>query len=518
MADIIIRGASVCRGENPIWERTDIAISGEKIECVGKLDNSSAPIEIDAVGLFVTPGFIDIHGHSDFRILEDAHAGSKIKQGVTTEVTGNCGFSAAPAVGVVKKHLSSLYPHLAISWNSFPEYLASIKKTAFNIAPLIGAGNLRASVLGYENIEASDKDLNKMGDLLSDSLSSGAFGLSFGLAYPTGIYANEKEIKYLASIVKKYEGFCSIHMRSEGDNLLKSIAESIDLALTTGVSVQISHLKSRGASNFHKLDKALVMLKEARSKGADIWCDRYPFTALSADLDSVLPNWVYEGGNEKELERLNDYQTALKIKEELNKKQTAGEISWENIIVAKAVKNIQQVVGKSILEISQESNKSPVDVVLDILCENKLMVEMLSYEMSPDNLNKILLDDFVFTGSDASVITIYNDNIHPRNHYSFPVGISHAIAEKNDWAEFVCKNTGIVAKRIGLINRGVLQEGCFADIAVWDKACLEKLDTDVRKLLYSDAKTGVKHVIINGKQVLINEKQQDVFSGKVLLK
>lgn len=518
MTDIIIRGASICRGEKPVWEKNDIAISAGRIERIGTLNEFSADREIDASGLLVTPGLIDIHGHSDFRIKENPAASSKVRQGITTEVSGNCGFSAAPSYAKVKQHLESLYPHLPIDWQTLSEYVSGIKETAINLVPLVGAGNIRASVLGYENIQADEVALRQMGELLEQAFLDGAWGLSFGLSYPTGVYADKNEIKFLVQIVKKHNAFCAVHMRSEGDNLLESISEWIDLALETGVSVQISHLKCRGAANFNKLDEALSLIRKARKDGADIWCDRYPFSALSAELDSVLPSWVYEGGDEEELSRLTDKNIVQKIKQELMDKSIRGELVWNNIIIAKTEVNAVDVVGKSIAQLSEELGKLPQDVVCDLLHENRLRVEMLSYEMSEDNMLAILSEDFVFTGTDSSVITPYNTNIHPRNFFSFPVGMALAQREGKGLEEFICRNTGLVAKRIGLEERGLLQKGYFADIIVWDPEALKKIDTDVRGLLYPDMDTGVKHVIINGRHIFDSSIERNVCSGKVLLK
>lgn len=518
MTDIIIRGGLVCTGENPVWEKTDIAVSDDKIEYVGNIEHQENICEIDARGLHVSPGFVDIHGHSDFRIFENPKAESKIRQGITTEVSGNCGFSAAPAYEKCAIHLSKLYPHVNISWKSFAEYAKKVKATAINIAPLVGAGTIRGSVVGYKNKPATDKNLKQMGRLLKESLEVGAFGLSSGLSYPTGIYASKEEINYLARIVAEYDGFYATHMRSEGDALLESIEESINVAKETGVSLQISHLKARGKNNFHKIDQALRLIEEARADGIDVWCDRYPFTALSCDLDSVLPSWVYDGGNKLELLRLKDKDTSLKIKEELRILCKGDESFWERIFIAKAAKYSKNVVGKSIAQLAVTADCSCEDIVIGLLITNELCVEMLSFEMSEDNMNKLFEQDFVFTGSDSSIITKYNDNIHPRNFLSFPAGMALADKKSNCLAEFVCQNTGKVAKRIGLDKRGFIKEGFFADIVVFDKDKIVNKDYDVRKVLKPNIDTGVIHVMVNGEEVLSSSRLTGTLSGRLLRK
>ncbi|MFC2140136.1 amidohydrolase family protein [Candidatus Auribacterota bacterium] len=519
MYDIIIKNGLVYDGKRNPAQIRDIGIKGDQIVVFGKISDQETREIIDASGLVVAPGFIDIHGHSDFRILKGRGADSKIRQGVTTEVMGNCGFSAFPVYGECQIHMQELYPQIKIDWNSLAEYSKKIdeKQTALNLVPLIGHGNIRASILGYKDCSVKGADLEKMGDLLRRTLDEGAFGLSTGLIYPPGVYSNLKELDYLASIVAKYKGIYTSHMRSESDRLLEAIKETITIGKESGVSLQISHLKTGGKKNWHKIEEVFLLIEDERNAGRDVTCDRYPYTASATDLDSLLPAWTYEGGNEKELERLKDKQQRKKIEQEILEEREDDPGYWDRVWVSSVTREENyRFEGKSIRKIAEQLGKRPLEALIDLLIEEKLQVSAIFFAMSEENLKKIVRKEYTMIGSDSS-IRYPGDHFgksHPRAFGTFPRAIY--LSQKIDISleDMIYKMTGFPAKKLGLKKRGIIKESAYADIVIFDLECFKDRAT------YEDphqSPLGIKYLFVNGKRVLKEDRQErSVFSGRLL--
>ena len=306
MYDIIIKGGKIIDGTGNPWFYSDIGIKDGKILRIGKLESEATKQIIDASGYVVSPGFIDIHSHSDFAPLINPYMESKVRQGVTTEVIGNCGFSAAPLNDFLRKEILETSPMLMeagieLGWTTMAEYMEKIERNgvSLNLAPLVGHGTIRAVVMGYKRGKPTSKELEEMKRLLAEALEQGAFGMSTGLIYPPNCYAETDEIIELCKIVANYGGIYASHIRGEGHQLLDSVKEAIEIGEKAGIPVEISHHKAVGKENWGKVKESLKIIKEARNRGIEVTCDVYPYTAGSFRLDSVLPPYAHEGGIKK---------------------------------------------------------------------------------------------------------------------------------------------------------------------------------------------------------------------------
>src|SRR4030066_40336 len=320
MLDILNKNARIVDGNGSPSFEGSIGIKEEKISAIGDLSESQAGTVIDANGLAVSPGFIDIHAHSEFTLLADRRGEGKVMQGVTTEVSGNCGLSAGPLYGdYFERRKGDLEEvGLELSWHDLDEYFELVETVgmSLNFATLIGHGNLRGSVVGYGDRKPAEKEMEKMKTLLREAMKAGGFGLSSGLIYPPGVYSETEELIELAKVVKEFGGIYASHMRSEGDRLLEAIAEAIRIGEEGEIPVQISHLKIGGERNWHKLEEAFELIEAARGRGVDVTADRYPYTASSTDLDAILPSWAYEGGVDAELKSVSPPEKRETLKKE----------------------------------------------------------------------------------------------------------------------------------------------------------------------------------------------------------
>ena len=523
--DILIKDARIIDGSgNPSFEGS-IGIKEEKIAAIGNISESQAKTVIDANGLAVSSGFIDIHAHSEFTLLADPRGEGKVTQGVTTEVSGNCGLSAGPLYGDYferrKGDLAEL--SLELDWHDLGEYFSILKKRglSLNFATLIGHGNLRGSVVGYGNRKPTGEEMVRMKTLLRDSMKVGGFGLSSGLIYPPGVYSETEELIELAKVVKEFGGFYASHMRSEGDRLLEAISEAIRIGEEAGIPVQISHLKTGGERNWHKLDEAFELIEKARERGVDVTADRYPYVASSTDLDAILPSWAYEGGVEAEIKRLADPETRKRLKDEVLR-QHPKEDYWEKVMVASIdTEKNRGFEGKTMAEIAREMKREPCEALFDLLLEERIRVTAIYFSMSEENLKRILQRDYVMLGSDSSARAINGPTRlgkpHPRTFGSFPRVLSKFVREENvlTLEEAVRKMTSLPARRLGLKDRGVIKEGAFADLVVFNPERVH--DTAGFTSPYSYP-MGIRYVIVNGAFVVKDGAHTGAMPGKVLQK
>lgn len=503
--DILIKGALIYDGEGGDPFATSIGIKGQRMVHVGEALFESKTV-IDAEGLCLCPGFIDTHGHSDFSLLTVPNADSKILQGVTTEINGNCGLSAAPLLGKAKIRREEDIRELRIHerWSAFDEYFDILKqrKPAINYATLTGHGNIRASVKGYSDSKAGEGDMVSMVGLFKDSLEAGSLGLSTGLIYPPGVFTGTEElIGLLMPLRDKHTLIYATHMRSETDRLIEAIEEALRIGEQTGIKVHISHLKTAGKENWHKADKALELIDHARETGIDVTFDRYPYTGGYTDLDTVLPPWAYEGGKDSQLERMRNKVTREKLVGYMRSRLGDGE-EYGSIIVSSVVTEKNRwTEGKSILEISASLKSEPAETIIDLLIEEDLRVGAIFMSMSEDNLRKFLAHPLCMVGSDSAVRSFggvtAKGKPHPRGFGSFPRFLGkYAIKEGlTTLTEGIRKITSFPAGTFGLKGRGVIKEGNFADIVIFDPGrIMDRADYDDP----FQKPDGIEYVIVNG--------------------
>lgn len=521
--DLLIINARIIDGSGEPAFTGSIGIRGEKIVAVGDLPEAESSTTLNANGMAVSPGFIDIHSHSEFTLLADPRGEGKLMQGVTTEISGNCGLSAGPLYGDYferrKGDLSELGQEL--SWHGIGEFFNILENRglSLNFATLIGHGNLRGSVVGYTNRKPTAEEMERMKSLLRESMKAGGLGLSSGLIYPPGVYSDTEELIELAKVVKEFGGIYASHMRSESDKLLEAITEAIRIGEEAGVPVQISHLKTGGEKNWHKLDGAFELIEAARLRGVDVTADRYPYTASSTDLDAILPSWSYEGGVNAELARLSDPETRERLKNEILA-QHPNEDYWEKVMVASVdTEKSKGFEGKTMAEVAREMGKEPCEALFDFLLEEKLRISAIYFSMSEENLRRILQKPYVMVGSDASARAINGPSRlgkpHPRAFGSFPRVLSKFVREEKVLTieEAVMKMTSLPAQKLGLKDRGIIKPGGFADLVVFNPERVHDTATYTEPYSYP---MGIRHVIVNGSVVVRDGAYTGAKPGKIL--
>jgi len=530
MFDVIIRKGRVIDGAGNPWFLADVGVKDGKILKIGSLKSEDAERVIDAEGCIVSPGFIDMHSHSDFAPLINPYMVSKVRQGVTTEVVGNCGFSAAPLNDFLREEILKTSPMLReanveLDWSTMDGYMKRVERNgvSLNVAPLVGHGNIRSLVLQFEKRKPTGKELDEMRLILAQAMGEGAFGMSTGLIYPPGCYAGTEEIVELCKVVAGFGGLYSSHIRGEEIQLLESVEEAIEIGEKARVSVEISHHKAAGKRNWGKVRKSLKMIEEARSRGVDVTCDVYPYTAGSFGLDSVLPPHAHEGGVEKLIERLQSPEVRDKLKEEMMKgvggwHSMAEVVGWENIMIAYC-KGHPGYEGKMISEIAKEKNLDSFDFVFDLIVEETASVSVVLFSMSEDDVRTVLKSSFSMMGSDSSARATYGilsvGKPHPRTYGTFPRVLGKYVREEKilTLQEAVRKMASFPAQKLGLKDRGLIREGMLADITIFNP------DKVIDKATFTDPHQypeGIEYVIVNGKIVIEKGEHTKEMSGNVL--
>ena len=432
MADIIIRNGRVVDGMGNPWFPADVAIEGDRIQQVGRIEGQASTV-IDAQDMCVCPGFIDMHAHPDLTILYKDVQDYKLRQGITTEVSGNCGFTAAPlnpeTGEMLKRYMAFITPPSGVSWGwrTFADYLNAVRSSgpATNLVPLVGHGTVRIAVMGFDQRTSSHQEMERMKSLVEETMSAGAFGISTGLVYVPGNYAETQEIVELAKVASRYGGIYATHMRNEGDRLIESIQEAIEIGRKGGLPVQISHHKASGRANHGKVKESLALLERTREEGLDITADQYPYHASSTTLQSVLPPWAQEGGVVEVVRRLQDAETRERLRSELLSPsgETRMGASLDNILVASlTTQDNQRLIGFSIKEISDLRNQDPIDAVFDLLVEEMCAVGMVAFSMSEEDVRTVMAHPTTIIGTDG----LYSPgNPHPRV-YGTPIPASWA--------------------------------------------------------------------------------------------
>ena len=501
MFDLNVIGGRVIDGTGRPAFRADVGIQGDDVLEIGDLSGAEAKITFDVTSKYVCPGFIDVHSHSDAYLLIEPSAPSKIFQGVTTEVVGNCGASAAPRIGrypMPSDWRDKEYPG---SWKTVTEYRALLDqmKPAVNVVLLIGHNAIRAGIMGYEGRAATDSEFKAMADLLVKSLDEGGAGLSTGLIYSPGMFALSEEIIGLAKVVARRDKIYTSHMRSEGSKLLEAIDETINIGRQSGVRVQISHLKTSGLKNWHLIDAALDTIRKAQNEGVEVASDRYPYTAACTDLDVILPDWASEGGREAVLKRLRDPQTRKRIRDDLAASRDAQ--YWESVTVGTTHRaDNRQFQGMPLLQVAKRLSQEPVDALLYLIDTDELHTGGIFFGMNETNMWKILGEPFVMLGSDASARApggpLSYDHPHPRAYGTFPRFLRAALDGKTvQLPEAVRKMTSLPAEQFRLKDRGILATGKRADVVVFDPVEIRDMATFEKPHQFAK---GIDLVVVNG--------------------
>lgn len=518
MFDCIIRGAKLVDGTGSPAYPADLAIQGEQIVAIGNLEKTSATEIVEANGALLCPGFIDAHTHSDTFILIEPYAPSKLTQGATTEVCGNCGSSAAPRFSHTR--LPSDWEAISYpqSWQSIAEYRTalSLAKPATNVILFVGHNTLRKGVCRDAPRASTPEELALMSQRLEQALDEGAWGLSTGLVYHPGIHATPEEVLQLAQTTARCGGHYATHMRSEGEHLLEAIEEVLSLGRQTGIPLQISHLKTAGATNWHKIDTLLEVLNSARDReGLWLYSDRYPYLAAGTDLDIVLPEWATAGGRDAILRNLADPASRRRIIDELN----CSARDWATIQLGGTWSSCtQHYAGRYLTDILAGSNhfSSIGELVATIIEADETRTSAFFFGMSEENLNKILRQPWIMPGSDASLRSptgiLAKDYPHPRAYGTMPEYF-HRLRRFATLEETIHRMTALPAKAFNIPNRGIIREGYAADLVLLDENSYRAKATYDNPRQYSE---GVLDVWVNGGHVLSKGKFLDNRKGRFL--
>ena len=524
--DTLIRNGSVIDGSGAPATVGDVAIRDGRIAAIGPTLAGDAAKTIDATGLAVSPGFIDIKTHSDFTLPINPKAESKVRQGVTTEIIGHCGFSVAPVlpgkVALLRDYLSPSAPWLPFREMGFPEYLDTFPATAVNAGMLVGHNTLRLMVMGMEARPPTSDELNRMIALLEEALDTGALGLSSGLFTSPGAYAEPDEMIALCNVVKRHNGAYFTHLRDESNKVLEALEEAIQIAEVCGIHVEIVHFKCSGMDNWGKTARALEMIGAARARGLNVDCDFYPYTAGSNPLKNILPQWVQAGGVDAMIERLALPETRARIRADVERDglNNWGRIpSWDCVQISVSP-HTPQFAGRTVAELAKETGQDPVDRLCDYLIADKGATRVLVTSISEDDVEDLVRSPSALVGSDGNCVATYGTVSqgmpHPRFYGTFPKVLNHYVRDRPllPLEQAVHKMTGATARALKLKDRGLLREGFRADIAIFDPADFRDRATyaDPHQYPTGDRTT----VLVNGTIVVDAAVHTEALPGKVL--
>jgi N-acyl-D-amino-acid deacylase len=523
--DLVLRGGTLYDGSGRAGELGDLAITHDRIAAVGEV-SGPAKREIDVSGMAVAPGFIDIKTHSDFTLPINPRAESKVRQGVTTEVIGHCGFSVAPVlpgkVELLRDYLSPSAPWLSFREQSFAQYLASFPATAVNAAMLVGHNTLRLMVMGMDNRVPTANELQAMCDLLEDGLRAGALGLSSGLFTAPGSYAAPAEMTALCQVVKRHNASYFTHIREESGHVLDALDEAIQIAESCDIHVEIVHFKCSGIDNWGKAARGLQMIGEAKARGLDVDCDAYPYTAGSNPLKNLMPQWVQAGGVSAMLDRLHLPETRARIRDDIAQDglNNWGRIpDWDCVRISIAP-NVPHYAGRTVADLARERSADPIDVVCDCLIEDKTATRVLVTSISEDDVRDILRSPLTLVGSDGNCVADYGvtsqGHPHPRFYGTFPRILGHYVGELAliPLELAIHKMTGAPARALKLADRGLLKAGYRADVTVFDPADFSDQATYENPHQYPSGNRTT--VLVNGVPVVEDATHTGALPGRVL--
>jgi N-acyl-D-amino-acid deacylase len=522
--DLIIENGLIYDGKGNAPFTGSIAIQSDKIVAVGDLKSHNARRTINAAGYAISPGFIDVHTHTDVELLVDNHAESKIRQGVTTEISGNCGDSVFPLSESSSANLRQEYENkygIKLDWTDAAGFLERIrnKGIAFNYATLVGHGALRSAAVGSENRLATQRELEKMASLLEQAIDQGAMGLSTGLEYTPGSFADKNEIVYLCRIVAKRNGIYATHMRNEDATIESALEEQLEIARQSGVRLQISHFKVGHKRNWHKMPSLLERLERALADGIDLNLDRYPYTAYATSLRQMFPLWAREGENMEFINRIKNPTEWEKMRPFVVEKVTALG-GWDRVLITSVQSpQLRSIQGKSVEILADEARQDPYLWVRDLLIAENGNVGMCGFAMSEENTEKVLTFPRTMVGSDGNAVAPYGvlgkGKPHPRYYGTFPRYLGYYVRDRKilSLTEAIRRITSLPADTFRLGHRGRIAAGCFADLVVFDPARIMDQATFTDPHQYP---TGVDYVVVNGQLVIEKEKHSNTTPGRIL--
>ena len=527
--DIVIRGGSVLDGTGKEAVRSDVGILDDRIVALGDLSDSEAAKVIDAVGLHVAPGFIDIHTHSDISATYDPGQASAIGMGVTSQVVGNCGlalgFATDSAEFAFEKRWLAPY-HARITWKNFAEHLRIVEQGGFatNYLPLAGHGTLRKRVMGIAERAPTQEELLQMQRDLDAAMQAGAWGFTSGLEYPPSAYGDESELSAICEVISAYDGFYATHLRNEGDTLIESVQEALDVVERANVPLQLSHHKAEGRTNWGKVTTTLQMVEQARARGLDVQMDQYPYPAFMTALSiQVLPRHALNGSGEDLTQRLSDPVQRAQIAADMRLahpdwEDSGPESPWNNLVIG-VCRGKPEVQGLNITRLAREAGSSPIDYVLDLLAETGGFVSAVNFAIGEADIETVLRFPYTMIGSDGVGTHPGGDandtKIHPRTYGTFPRVLGRYAREAGilSEAEAIYKMTGLTAARLGIHDRGRIAPGCFADIVVYDPLTISDCATFEDPHQFA---AGIDTVLVNGRVALTNGVPTDTYAGRVL--
>jgi N-acyl-D-amino-acid deacylase len=525
MDDIVIRGGLVIDGSGAAGRFADVVVTDGQIVAVDSDHVRQARRSIDATGQVVAPGFIDIHTHSDFTLPLNPRAESKIRQGVTTEVLGNCGFSAAPAlprrVEMLRDYLAASAPWLEFRETTFADYLHTFPATSVNTVMQVGHNTLRLMAVGMEDRPPNAEELSLMQRLLEEALEAGALGLSSGLFTAPGIFATTEEMMALGQVLRRHGGAYASHIRDEANRVFEAVREAIAIGERCGIHVQIAHLKLSGTDNWGGAARLLAEIEAARQRGVQVDCDQYPYTAGSNPLRNLLPTWVQEGGMEAMLQRLGQPAMRARMREEIaaHGLNNFGRIpSWDAVRIAISPHQ-PEYAGRTIGDIAHSRASDPVDAVCDYLIADRGHTRILVTSMAEEDVQEIVRSLTVLVGSDGTSLAPYGTTgqgkPHPRFYGTFPRVLGHYVRELGllSLPQGIYKMTGGSAAALRLVDRGLVRAGYRADITIFDPQTIADRATYDDPHQYA---AGISTVIVNGVVVIDASEHTGALPGRVL--
>ncbi len=526
--DILVKGGTVYDGTGAAPRRADVGIKGERIAAFGNLKSATATTVVDATGLAVAPGFINMLSHSENSLITDGRSQGEIRQGVTTQIFGEG--SMGPLSDEMKRRRTSSQGDLRfeIPWTTLAEYMTYLEKhgVSQNFASFVSATTVRENVIGLEDKPPTPEQLDRMRELVRQEMEAGALGVTTALIYPPAFYAKTEELIELCKVAAKYRGKYIAHIRSEGNQLIEAVEETLRISREASLPAEIYHLKASGESNWNKMDKVIAMINDARRRGMKITADMYTYTAGSTGLDAAMPPWVFDGGRAAAEKRMQDAETRKKIADAIRTPTN----DWENLyllagspdrilLVSFRSEALKPLTGKTLGEVARMRGKDPVETIMDLVYEDHSRVGTVYFMMSEENIKKQLRQPWVSLGSDAASMApegpFLRSSTHPRAYGNFARLLGKYVREEKviTLQEAIRRLSGLPATNLGLDHRGFLKEGMFADLVVFDPATISDRATFENPHQYS---VGVKHVFVNGVQVLKDGEHTGAKPGRAL--
>lgn len=526
--DVIIRGGTVYDGSGRRPVKADVGIKNDRIATIGNLSRATAPTVVDARGLAVAPGFINMLSHSETSLIVDSRSLGEIKQGITTQIFGE--FSMGPLNDQMKQRGRNSRGDVRfdIEWTTLVEYLSYLERRGIpqNVASFIGASTIREYVIGLEDKPPTPEQLDQMRELVRREMEGGALGITTALIYPPAFFAKTEELIELCKVAAKYKGKYTTHMRSEANQLIEAVEETIRISREAGLPAEIYHLKAAGEANWPKMDQVIKMIERARRQGLKITADMYTYTAGGTGLDASMPPWVFDGGREAGYHRLQDPEVRKKIADAIRTPSN----DWENlynlagspdrlVLASFRSEKLKPLVGKTLGEVAKMRGKDPIETIMDLVLEDRSRIGTIYFLMNEDNIKKQIRLPWVSFGSDAASIAPEGTNLrsaaHPRAYGNFARLLGKYVRDEKviSLSEAVRRLTSLPATNLGLAQRGFLRKGMFADVVVFDPQSISDRATFENPHQLS---VGVRDVFVNGVQVLKNGDHTGAKPGKAL--